>query len=277
MIITFENKPEYFIMRRSTLNLTLVVFLILLISSCHQYKQPALKIAMSKARSANDFGNYGKWLKSADTSLIIIDMYSLPMDSALKVLAGCSGLLLNGGADVYPGLYNKEEDTSKCGKIDFKRDSLEFALIKIALEMKLPILGVCRGLQILNIYNGGSLFADIPTDFDTTVTHRCKNSSKCFHGVKVIENTLLAEISQVTEGTTNSNHHQGIDKLSPNFIANAYSDDGLIETIQWKDPNNKSFLLAVQWHPERMDYTNPLSMPIAMYFLGEMKEYSLGK
>ena len=262
-------------MKKSCIYYIPLLLLIFLISSCHKEEQTALKIAMSKAKSTSDFGNYGKWLKSADTSLIIIDMYSLPLDSALKVLENCSGLLLNGGADVYPGRYNKEDDTSKCGWIDFKRDSLEFALIHKALEMELPILGVCRGLQMLNIYNGGSLYADIPKDLDTSIKHRCKDTYNCFHNIKVVENTLLYQTSQITEGTTNSNHHQGIDKLSAKLMATAYSDEGLIEGIQWKDPDNKPFMLAIQWHPERMDYTNPLSLPIAMYFLREAKEYSL--
>ncbi len=98
--------------------------------------------------------------------------------------------------------------------------------------------------------------------------------TKCFHDVRIEKGSLLYEISKVTEGITNCNHHQGIDVLADTLEGIAYTNDGLIEAIDYKDRGNKTFLLGVQWHPERLDYSNPLSGLIAKRFLQEAAEYA---
>ena len=129
----------------------------------------------------------------------------------------------------------------------------------------MPILGICRGEQILNVANGGSLFTDIPTDIGKTVSHR--NDSLAYHHVTLAEGSLLYKICGVKEGTANSAHHQCVDKIAGNFVVSANADDGVVEAYELKDLKSYPFMLGVQWHPERLDAKNPLSTPIDDYFI----------
>lgn len=233
-------------------------------------------IGISKALPAKYYGNYAKWITTADTNVVCIDLYHMPLDSALAKLDDCSGLLISGGPDVYPGRYGQAQDTSICGTIDYFRDTLEWALIGKAKELGMPILGICRGLQIFNIYHDGSLYPDLPSVFDTAVMHRCEDTYDCMHAIRVKEESGLYRTSGSKSGITNSNHHQGINKLGKGLKAVARTEDGLIEAIEYAEDGN-SFFLGVQWHPERMDIQNPFSLPIAMYFVQEAKLYHMGK
>ena len=248
--------------------LAFLLVLLIFFSSCeYQESKKQITIGISKGAPDKYYGNYSSWLRSADTTIICVDLYDMSIDSALLLLEHCSGLLISGGPDVHPAYYDMAEDTIKCGTIDHFRDSLEFALIEQAISMELPILGICRGLQIFNISQGGSLYADIPTDLDTLVKHRCPDTYDCFHNIRIEEGSSLREISGIKVGTTNSNHHQGIRRIGEGLAPIARTDEGLIEAIEWKDRTEKPFFLAVQWHPERMDTASPLSLPIAKYFI----------
>ncbi|MCD4747143.1 MAG: fused MFS/spermidine synthase [Bacteroidales bacterium] len=271
MYLTFWKKQKFPV---SLFNLVLILFFIFS-NSCVQHKNDKpIKIAISKANSTKHNGTYAKWLKSVDSTIICINMYNIAKDSVIEILKNCSGLLLTGGTDVYSGQYNKEYDTARCEEPNLKRDSLEFLLIENAIKLKMPVLGICRGEQILNVALGGSLIIDIPTDFDTLVTHRCNDAFDCFHEVQIDTCSLLFKICNTISGTVNSNHHQAIDRLADNLRATAHSDDNLIEAIEWKKPDEKSFLLGIQWHPERMEYNNELSLPIAKRFIEEVKIFS---
>ena len=129
--------------------------------------QPApMKIGLSKASP-----NYVNWLKRADPSIQTIDLYKLTFSMAIQQLGLCSGLLLTGGEDVWPGRYGKTSDTLRCTEMNPHRDSLEMALIEKALALKMPVMGICRGNQILNVYLGGTLIIDIPKDFGKNTIH----------------------------------------------------------------------------------------------------------
>jgi len=228
-----------------------------------------VKIALSKATP-----NYIRWLKHADSSLILVDLYPLSRDTALFLLGECSGLLLTGGEDIYPGWYGKESDTGRCTEMNPHRDSLEMALITKAMEIKMPVLGVCRGQQILNVYLRGKLIIDIPADFKPARIHQCEDYLHCFHTVFITKNTLLHKIAGCDSGSVTTNHHQAVEILSPLLTANARSADGLIEGIEWRNPAGKSFLLGVQWHPERMEKSNGLSGHIADEFIRQAALYA---
>jgi putative glutamine amidotransferase len=247
---------------------------IFLWTSCSQQEKAPITIAISKGSPKSSYENYYKWLEYHDSTITIIDMYSLPLDSALIIFESCDGLLITGGTDVYPGVYGKEHDTVRCWEPDHKRDSLELSLIKAARNAGTPMLGICRGHQIINIGLGGSLIVDIPSDFDTIIEHQCEDYQNCFHKVTVESNSLLNEISGIYAGEVNSNHHQGVDRLARELKAVSYASDGLIEAVEWAYPEGNPFLLGVQWHPERMDYENPLSGPIAIRFLEEARDYA---
>lgn len=233
-----------------------------------------IKIAISKEKSDKSTTKYADWLLRHDNEIVYYNMYPLGIDSAVKLLKTCNGLLLTGGEDVFPGYYGKIDDTARCGTFDRYRDSLEFALIDMAIDNGIPIFGVCRGEQILNISQGGTLHIDIPTDFDTTITHRQPDWSKGYHPVRLVNNTTLYEICEGTkQGDVVSNHHQGIEKLGTRLLVSAYSSDNLPEAIEWDQTTGNSFLMAVQWHPEVMDTLHPLSAPLAKKFLLEAANY----
>lgn len=246
------------------------VFIILLAlqSCCFPPEVEPLTIAISKESK-----NYPAWLSRYEDNIVYKNLYTMGIDSALKVLSNSDGLLLTGGADIYPSYYNQIEDTALCGGFDRYRDSLEFSLIKKAMENKIPILGVCRGQQILNVSLGGSLYVDIPTEFDTTVTHQQEDWRNCFHTVYIVDSTLLLDLSGVNYGQVTSNHHQGIKDKARDLKISAYSGDSLPEAIEWTNRGEKGFLMAVQWHPERMDTVHLLSAPIARKFLNEAWNY----
>ncbi len=244
---------------------------ILLITLLFTQLQAQVKIAVSKP-----YESYEKWLKAADSNAIPVGMYSLRIDSALRLLEGCSGLLLTGGEDVDPVNYGKLNELNRCEEIDRYRDSLEFALIKKAVELKMPIFGICRGEQILNVYFGGTLYTDIPSDIDTTVKHRCPPGSKeCLHNVTILQNTRLAKITGQKSGTVNSYHHQAVEKVAPGFKITAYSDNKVPEAIESDGSKVKSFVMGVQWHPERLTQNPQLSKPLGEYFLSEVKKYRM--
>lgn len=247
----------------------MVLLFVLGISSCKPTLPPPV-IAISKASD-----NYINWLKRADSTVQWINLYTLPFDSALEVLNSCSGLLLTGGEDVFPGIYGKEDDTSRCGPINFYRDTLEINLVLRALERRMPVFGVCRGEQLLNVVFGGELFIDIPQDFDSTVLHRCDDYLTCFHMVYVEPKTFLHTLCNCDSALVTTNHHQAVSVLAPDLNANAYSPDGLIEGIELLEREQEPFFLAVQWHPERMEKENPLSGPLAEAFLMQCKIFAL--
>ncbi len=238
-------------------------------------KEESIKIAISKALPIESYGAYIDWIHSADSTIETINMYAFSIDSAVALLDDCSGLLLTGGSDIFPGLYGKIADTARCGTFDLKRDSLELALIKRAMELDIPILGICRGQQMLNIALGGSLIIDIPSDYDTNITHRIPDTYECFHIVNIEGGSKLYWAANVLSGEVNSRHHQAIDQLAPQLKLSAKSVDGLIEAVEWKEIGEQAFLMGVQWHPEQMNWDKPLSSSILEYFIMEVQSFKL--
>jgi putative glutamine amidotransferase len=262
--------------KRNILSLFLL-FLFFCFAGCThvQEEEPVLKIAISKGMPLKSYGHYSEWLKKADSTVTWADMYHQPIDSALLELEGCHGLLVTGGTDVNPGIYGRAFDTVRCWPLDHKRDSLEIALINRALELGIPVMGICRGEQILNVALGGSLYVDLPEDIGTMVTHQCEDKSNCYHPVRIKPGSILSGADTLKNGEVNSNHHQGINKLSDKLVAIAHTRDALIEAVEWKNTGeDMRFVLGVQWHPERMDFENPLSGPLAIRFLEEARDYA---
>lgn len=242
--------------------------------SAQKTKNNKLLIAFSKATNSESYQAYTKWIKNGDSSITCVNLYGEKPEDAIAILEKCSGLVLTGGPDVNPAYYGKTNDSSRC-EIDPYRDSLEFSLIQKAMQMELPIIAICRGEQILNVYMGGSLIVDIPEDFDTIVNHRTSGGYNAMHYIKITENTLLCSISGQIGDSVNTNHHQAVDVLASCFTATAFANDGIIEAYEWKHKAGKPFLLAVQWHPERL--TNAASLKIRNYFVLQAFDYFLNK
>jgi putative glutamine amidotransferase len=117
------------------------------------------------------------------------------------------------------------------------------------------------------------LIVDIPSDQPGDVFHRCEDYTKCFHSVNVVRNSQLHLTSQADTGMITTNHHQAIEKPAPGIRITAWSADSIAEAMEWAEPEGKSFLMAVQWHPERMDTLSPLSMPLVESFLQAAEEF----
>jgi putative glutamine amidotransferase len=253
--------------------LTIIMGFIAGVVTMHTQGQESVRIAISKGTSTDSYLAYGSWLKKLDQVVEWIDLASQPSDSVETVLLQCDGLLLSGGPDVFPGRFGREAEASLCEEIDYERDTLEFSLIQLASEHNMPVLGICRGLQILNVAYGGSLILDIPTEHPSDVRHRCEDKNNCFHGIRLSDETLLRKVAGIPEGVSNSSHHQAIRDIAPAFMATAFAPDGIIEAIEWQEAGDKPFLLAVQWHPEKMDINNPLSGNIGMSFIAAVKKF----
>lgn len=263
--------------RKSIHHLSFLLLIALVLNAC-QVEEQVLTIAISKAKPDKWYGNYPEWVHKADSKVKIINMYELGLDSALLVLDNCDGLIVSGGADVYPGWYGKLADTARCGEFDRYRDTLEIELIRKAISLKMPLVGICRGEQILNVTLGGSLIIDIPTDHDATIKHRLVDWENCYHHIQLTKGSLLSKLSLQSEGKVNSNHHQAIDRLADELKISSIARDGIIESVEWKNPQDKGFMIAVQWHPERLDTVNPeLSLPIIREMLFQAEQYHTHK
>lgn len=159
----------------------------------------------------------------------------------------CDGFLFSGGHDVSPMLYN-ENKSDKCGKISFERDCEEQMLFDIALRDNKPVLGICRGIQLINVLLGGTLYQDLPSQRPTNVEHhQLPPYDIPIHRVDIVENSPLCKLLNVDKMMVNSYHHQAIKDLAKPLSAMAYSEDGLVEGVYVRD---KKFVWAVQWHPE---------------------------
>lgn len=180
-----------------------------------------------------------------------------------KQLEAVDVLLITGGSDVNPLLYG-EEPSPKLEMVITERDQYELELIKLAVKMNIPIFGICRGLQILNIAFGGTLHQDIGSVAQVAHRQTFKRHEPS-HQIKIKPSTLLHKILEKKEVSTNSYHHQAIKKLAPHFTISATATDGVIEAIERTD-KNKSPILAVQWHPEMMAIKNPMMLKLFEFF-----------
>jgi putative glutamine amidotransferase len=246
------------------LSVTIIALFIVAVPAFSQ-----VRIAVSKLS-----GSYEKWLTGADSNMVLVNMYGMPADSAVFVLFTCHGLLLTGGEDVNPSYYGKQNELAKCEEIDGYRDTLEMALINRAMMLRMPVFGICRGEQILNVALGGSLFTDVPTDVDKKVIHRCPPGSKdCLHNVNIDKESDLYAITGITNGIVNSYHHQAVDKIATGFKVSARSDNGVAEAIEREAPEGMAFVMGVQWHPEALSANPGLSKPLALKFVEQVNSY----
>jgi putative glutamine amidotransferase len=166
--------------------------------------------------------------------------------------AGIHGLLLTGGSDVDPQLYGEPEH-EKLGQTDRLRDAAELYLINKACSHNLPVLGICRGMQFINVALGGTLYQDLPSEFESDVLHRADGERRfetLQHAIRIYEGSRLQSLLDASELPVNSVHHQGIKKLAEPLAASAQSiEDGLIEAIEHK---SHPFMIGVQCHPESL-------------------------
>ncbi len=161
------------------------------------------------------------------------------------------GLILSGGGDVQPALFD-EEDSGLLQSVDEQRDRMELALARWALAEELPLLAICRGIQILNVATGGRLIQDIPTQVSGALPHRNSTGGPgnvVDHTVEVAADSRLAVLVGTGELGVNTAHHQAVKVVGAGLIITARAPDGIIEALEKPD---HPFCIGVQWHPEAM-------------------------
>jgi len=172
----------------------------------------------------------------------------VPTADVPAVLDRIDGVVLSGGGDVDPSRYGGVRHEAMYG-LDFDRDEFEIELVRIAAARRLPMLAICRGLQVLNVALGGTLIGDIPTEVGsmdhTAVGHQAFNGHQ---HVRLEPGCRVAAIVGATDLEVNSIHHQAVRRVAPGLRAVAWADDGVVEAIEHDDPTWQ--LTAVQWHPE---------------------------
>lgn len=169
---------------------------------------------------------------------------------APRALEGCEGLLLTGGEDVDPAYYG-EQPSKALGSVDRERDRFELALFRAARAARLPVLGICRGIQLINVALGGTLYQDLPSERPGPIDHDPGTARGArTHHVRLAPGSRAARVLGVDRLVPNSFHHQAVKDLAPALIATGWSDDGVIEAVEGRPDD--AWLLAVQWHPEEM-------------------------
>jgi putative glutamine amidotransferase len=174
----------------------------------------------------------------------------------VEQLKQVDALILSGGNDIHPSLY-QEQVRPLLGNTTIERDFYELNQAKNALKLALPTLGICRGMQLLNVAFGGSLYQDIPSEYERRAIEHCylTDPSIPVHYVNLVEGTKIQNIFKKEKILTNTIHHQAIKKIAPGFIVSGYAEDGMIEAFEKEGEN---FVVGVQWHPEQMVHTDEM-------------------
>jgi putative glutamine amidotransferase len=177
----------------------------------------------------------------------ILPLMTIPDAPYRRMVEALDGIILTGGEDPSPHLYG-EAPQHGLGEVAYERDLAELALIRLAVELKKPILGICRGMQILNVALGGTLIQDIPRQVPGSYQHAQKGSKQYGTHTVRLEPGFLASAFGQTEVFVNSSHHQAVKDPAPGFTVTGRAGDGVIEAIE----SENGLMIGVQWHPERM-------------------------
>lgn len=196
-------------------------------------------------QSLHRAGAEARWIELGDTEKAVTEMLR------------CDGLLLPGGADVDPKLYGQEK-SEKCGKQNELRDAAEMRMLEAFLPTGRPIFCICRGVQLLNVFHGGTLHQDI-RDIQKCEHSHFPSKNKGTHWVTVTPGTRLAGLLGRETVKVNSLHHQAVNRGGAGLAVSAVSEDGFIEALELEA---HPYCLGVQWHPEHMSKSDPLQQKL---------------
>lgn len=185
-------------------------------------------------------------------------------------LDGLDGILLPGSdTDVDPSRYG-EEPHPKLGRVIFEKEETDLLVLEAVEKLNLPVLGICFGMQVLNVFRGGSLIQDIQSQVPNCLKHQQGQPlERNSHSIDIEENSTLSGLITTKNTRVNSHHHQAVNKVGNNLKATAWAKDGVIECIE--DTRENHFALGVQWHPELSWKTDELSRKIFETFIEKCK------
>jgi len=212
-------------------------------------KRPVIGIT-SFAGGERKYGTNAAYIHSVfNAGGLPLQLPSVNTECAEEIISSLDGLLVPGGIDVAPSFYG-EEPVREVTLFRSEDDLFEMELIKAAVKLGKPVLGICRGIQIINVTFGGSLYQDIPTQFTTKLSHRQSSDirSEPSHKVFLEEGSDLAKIFGDKEIMVNSFHHQAVKEVAFGFTVTGRASDEIVEAIESDD----GLVIAVQWHPEEM-------------------------
>ncbi len=211
---------------------------------------------------------YAEWLKRGAPELNVA-LLSVTVGNA-ELLGVCDGLVLSGGGDMHPKFFGREDLLPLCKDVNEERDAFELDVLLRARERQMPVLGICRGAQVLNVGLGGTLIPDI--EKAGFVDHRTGDAVQRLHPVRIAEGSRLHAITGVLGGDANTYHHQAVDRPGHGLRVSARSHDGVVEAVEPVDPAGP-LILGVQWHPERFrDPQSPFAAPLLQEFLRAVRE-----
>lgn len=193
------------------------------------------------------YSNYPLWIKGDDSNIEIIQLFPANFNELEK----CDGIVLSGGIDSHPKFYKNERLNYPLAPREFNvaRDEFELKVFKYSQEKNIPILAVCRGMQLVNIALGGDMIQDI--EESGKLDHR-RHEEDGVHEISVVKDSLFYEIIGAEKCMINSAHHQALNSIANDLKVTAFSPDGIAEATEWKNKEGKPFLICVQFHPERL-------------------------
>ena len=213
------------------------------------------------------YATYSNWVQQYDHGNEIIKLgYK---EGNFDDIKKCDGIVLTGGEDVHPRYYKKPDYYRFCYEDDISesRDEFEWKVLEYTERNHVPVLGICRGMQLANVFFGGTLIPDLPA-FGKDDHSKLENGLDRYHELEVSPSSWMQSIVRCTTGIVNSNHHQSIENIAGSLVVSAVSPDGVIEAAERKSGANGSFLCLLQWHPERMtDQQSPFVKNILDAFM----------
>ena len=227
----------------------------------------ALRIGVTASATKEDANihrvteNMTRAIESMEGVEMITLDYPLDREAFDKILPTLDGVIMAGGPDVHPKYFGQEIDPY-CGTITEDRDIMELYVMKWAMENDIPVLGVCRGMQLINVALGGTLHQDVVHHMN--IIHRQGEGMVYWHDVVFEGDSMLSRLVPSERYPVNSYHHQAVDRLADGLVPTAYNPDGLIEA--YERPASR-FLMAVQWHPEVSYFKDSFSRKIFDQFL----------
>jgi putative glutamine amidotransferase len=219
------------------------------------------KIGLTYTGSPEKHADYVAWLMDNTHPIEVIQLDADQQNQAL--VKELDGIVIAGGIDAHPAIYGSSNLYYPQAPATFnsQRDAFETEVVQEAIYHHKPLLGICRGMQLINCILGGTLRQDLGTAGNGI--HQKQEQDKQ-HPVTIIAPSLLSEVLSGTTQMANSAHHQCVEVLADTLQLNAISDDDVAEGLEWKDKTGKNFLLGVQWHPERMYKLGMQNLPLCI-------------